>query len=225
MKPVIVNVAVNHWYPTGQQRLIDSLHAQGYAGAQLMYRDTLPPGSPTHQVVPYHFKTYALLEAKRLGYTVALWLDASIWAIKPVVPLMEEIERQGYMMWNCGFSVGQWCSDRALQILDVDREEALTLPLVVGGILGINFQHPSGYLLLERLHDYAKRGAFQGPWKNDSNQASMDPRVYGHRHDQPVLGVLRHRLNLQLTDCPYGFAYDVDNTTPNPNTVFLARGM
>lgn len=228
MKSVIVNVACGQWYPKGQKRLIQSLRQVEYEGSLLTYTNALPFGSPTHVAAPYHFKTFALLEARKAGYQVALWLDASMWAARRVEPLLERVATNGYLLWRCdAFSVGQWCSDAALKILEVDRDTAMTIPLVTGGIVGLNFENEKANRLLDEAHRYGQAGAFCGPWDNKNAKASADTRVYGHRHDQSVLGVLCHRLDISLVNAPDGFAYAYE-TDPKPRdsrTVFIAAGM
>lgn len=224
MKPCIVNVGISHWYPKGTARLLESLRNVGYTGDHLVFTEHFPSGSPSHEEVPYHFKTFAMLQAMGMGYDVLLWVDSSIWAAQPIVPLLERIQQEQYMIWNCGFSVGQWCTDAALDIMAVKRDDAMNMKLIVGGIIGINCRSMVGYELLTRLHNFGRAGAFNGPWNNNDGSASSDPRCLGHRHDQPVLGVLAHQMGLKITDCPDGFAYDVGQST-NPQSTFLARGM
>jgi hypothetical protein len=81
MNTCIVSAGVGKWYPQGVARLERSLVYHGYAGDMMLYTD-LPPGSPTHEQMPYGMKLAALKSAVDLGYERILWLDASIVCIR-----------------------------------------------------------------------------------------------------------------------------------------------
>ncbi len=67
MSRAVVNVAFGGPFLAGQDRLIASLDEHAPSVSRVFYRDTLPPGSPSHKEKPYAFKTSSLLDAKRNG--------------------------------------------------------------------------------------------------------------------------------------------------------------
>jgi len=76
---VILNVASGRWFPVAQDRLIASLAHVCEPSDTCIWRNSYPPGSPTHEENPYVFKIHAFRQAIRLGYSRALWLDSSCW--------------------------------------------------------------------------------------------------------------------------------------------------
>ena len=67
MKKAIINVGNGFWYPKGQKRLFDSLRSVGFDGDLLGLSLSELNGCPPHSKVPYAFKPYSFLEAKRRG--------------------------------------------------------------------------------------------------------------------------------------------------------------
>lgn len=226
MKPCVVNVANGGGYPAGQDRLDNSLKNVGYLGARSYWRDSLPPGAPTHHDVPYAFKTHALLHAERtLGVNMLIWADASMVAVNDISPIMLHAAKQGVCLWRAGWTVGQWTSDAALPKLGIGREDAMKVPLLVGGLMAIDLTHPKGRKFLDQWHAFATDGvSFRGPWNNKGNGASTDNRVLGHRHDMPSISVIAQRLSIVPVDCPKWFAYDMGGPPPG-EPIFLARGL
>lgn len=187
----IVNVATGRFVAL-QDRLRAAVE-RGDCGADLIcWRDEYPPGSPTHEEAPFAFKAFAVQAAMNQGPQSVLWLDSAVMPVKPLAPLWDLIERQGYWFssnppyndpsgpkWNCG----QWTCDSALGPLDAKREELFAIPHVIGGAFGLNFRHEIAWdFFREYLRLATERTAFQGPIANENGEASADPRVLGHRH-------------------------------------------
>jgi len=178
----------------------------------------LPMESPSHEEAPYAFKVWALrtvlTRSEGLHHDVLLWLDSSIIILKPLAPIWELIEQQGYWFSrNHNYSTGNWASDASLPILGITREEAFGIPQIVATSFGLDLRQPVAQDFLSRWRDLALAGAFAGPWSNEHGEASSDPRVKGHRHDQTAASVLVHRMGLNLTVPPEyfsdeGFPYD-----------------
>lgn len=200
----ICNVATGA-YVRGQSRLIASPHLA--CDSTLTYRDEMPPGSPSHTDNPYAFKAHALKAAVDAGATLLLWADASILPIRSLEPLWEKIEREGAWISRNGWFNAEWTCDAAYADLGVTREENWTIPHVVATTFGLNIEHPTGRVIFDEYLRLAQTNAFKGPWRNQNGEASSDPRVLGHRHDQSCLSLLAHRYGVQLTDPPRYFAY------------------
>lgn len=222
--PCIINVADGIWYPTAQARLQRSLSAVEYLGARLVWTNEVPPGSPSHQDNPYAFKVWAFREAQRLGYDVVLWVDASCWAIKHPKPLFDIIARDGYLLFDNGANVGDWCTDEAMALLNRSREELRQIQMVACTIMGLDFRTGIGCEFLDHWQRMSQQGVFRGPWKNDNGEASSDPTVKGHRHDQVAAGVIAHDMGLKLTSSHGLYAYEAYGNWP-AETVLLTRGM
>lgn len=211
MKPgnrCIVNVSTGG-YVGGLDRLGERVQGENL----LVWRDCWPTHSPSHSQVPYAFKCYAIDEALQRGHDVILWADASIVPVKPLEPLWQLIETQGYWIANNGWNTGQWCCDSALEPLGITREAAFGIPHPVAASFGLDFRHETARKFFRQWFDLAKDGrAFRGPWRNDQGQASPDTRVLGHRHDQTCMGVIAHRLGMRLIDPPAWLAYHGNET-------------
>lgn len=178
----VINVATGR-YVNGQNRL----------GMECVRQDTrilswarMPEGSPAHEQVPYAFKAYALKAASNEGYTTLLWADASVLPIKPLDPLFERIEQDGYWMSNNGWTNYEWTADSAYPDLFSDlykfadgrvpenflndlRRINRTIPHVVATAFGISLKHPLGKAFLDEYFRLASETkAFCGPWINRS---------------------------------------------------------
>lgn len=224
MSRCLVSAGVGKWHPRGLDRLEASLLRTKFDGRVMTWRDQWPAGSQDHETVQYGFKAFALRAALDAKAECALWVDASLWAIKSIDPLFEHIEREGYLLFLNGWSIGQFCKDAALPRLKMTREEAMKIPLPVGGCFGVNFKHPLGLAFYHDFMHYARDGVtFPGPWTNENGECSADKRVLGHRHDQVAMAEIIHRRKLSMVHPPKWFAYW--SADPNPETLLVARGM
>ena len=149
-KVCVINVAVGRGHESGQIRLKASLEATGYKGHTLFWKGKLPKDSPTHQEMPYAFKTFAFKEAINKGFEIIFWLDASVWANKDIAPLIEKIETDGYFIPDSGWKVGQWSSDNALNYFGITRQEAFEMKLITAGIMGLKINN-------QKAIDYFKK--------------------------------------------------------------------
>jgi hypothetical protein len=215
MKRVIVNVATGG-YVVGQQRL-----RRAVSGTTdfLGWENDLPPGSPSHQDVPYAFKAFAIDAARARGFRYVLWADASINPIRPLDGLWELIAQQGYWISNNGWNNGEWTWPTAYGELGVAPEDNWRIPHVVATAFGLDLQHPIGAAFQDEYLRLAKTRAFCGPWFNRRHPdyahhgpaphtgECEDARVRGHRHDQTAASLIAHRLGMALTDPPKWLAY------------------
>jgi hypothetical protein len=202
-------------YPEYLDRLARSLEGVGFVG-EFMYWEpgSFPLDCPTQLDVPFAFKPHCLEEARQYGGKLLLWLDSSCIAVRPLGPIFDQIERDGYILFgNDDHRVGEWASDDALGALEIGRDQAMEMPEVNAAVIGLNTSSPIANSFLERWRKAAREGlAFRGvsdrlrdrndyqdvKW-NRGARVSSDPRVRGHRHDQTVAGVLAARLGMRLS--------------------------
>jgi len=193
-------------------RLEESLKRTRFQGDLLIWKDELPPNSPTHYESPMAFKTYCFLEAINHGYRYVLWVDAPCIALRSIHPIFTIIEQKGYVMFvdPYGQSVGQWCGDEVLEHHKISREEAFRMPEIPTSVIGLDLHSGIGRRFLDEWHEMAlDRITFRGTRKpilstddhyaiawNKENCISSDPRVGGHRHDQTAAGIIAHRLGM-----------------------------
>jgi hypothetical protein len=217
MKRVVLNVSTGR-YVIGQARLRSQIADADF----LAWTEEMPPASPSHQDTPFAFKTFALAEARRRGYHLALWADSSILPTGPLPELWAHIEREGYWFPNNGWNTGQWCAEAALAPLGIGREESFGIPHLAATAMGFNLHNTRTLQFVYLWLDHARDGrAFRGPVRNDGGEASPDARVLGHRWDQTVASVLAWRLGMTFTDPPKFFAYKGGETA---QTLLVADG-
>ena len=207
----LVNVATGGRYLAMQDRMQKAARELGEKRIS-HWRGCLPPGAPSHKDVPYAFKAHALKHALWIGCDTLLWVDASILPVRSLEPLWDRIESQGY--W---FSENLPFGRQDLPCWKIDRETAFKIPQVIGTAFGLNLKDLRARALLNEFLLLAEeKTAFQGPWTNEAHQASQDPRVLDHRHDQTVLSVLAWRLGMKLTRPP---AWIVDGIPKTEETI------
>lgn len=200
MKRVVVNYADDaKWYRRGQERQRKSMENAGGGFEYIGFTDNRNIGAPPHWSVPYAFKTYALMYCLNKGYDQAIYVDASIYAVKSWEPIWEKIAQQGHYFEESGHWAGNWTKDSVLQRLGVTRDEAMKIPMFSAGFTGLNFRNELALEFLRRWHECACDGdSFKGTWDNENLQMSKDPRCKGHRHDMSVASILAYKLGMEL---------------------------
>jgi len=198
MKTVILNVSIGSQYVAWQEKLQESLHKHNDNVNCMFWTDILPDGCPEHRDVPYAFKPYVFMEARKCGFDMALWLDSPIICQKSIQPIWDYLENgPGYEFHFSWWKVGQWCSDAALQKHGISRDEAMDIHDNWACIMGLNFKSPDANGFLYQWMESAMDGvSFVGEWNNDDQCLSKDPRCMGHRHDQCISAILCHKMGL-----------------------------
>ena len=189
----------------GQKRLIETFLHQGYNGDFLFFNDVAELGCPKFHDAPYAFKSYAMKKAQEKGYRFILWVDSSVYAVKPVQEAFDLIERDGYLLLNGGWCTGQWCSDAALVTLGVTREQLFSpqgrfpnWPHLMACVMGLDLEDATARTFLDKYYLLANDGVtIQGSHTNDNQQVSADPRVRGHRHDQTIASVISWKMGMR----------------------------
>ncbi len=212
-KRCIMNVAVGGNYPKFQQRLIKSLDAVGDESHRLFYTSVYPPGSPTHAEVPYGFKVHAFRAAQAAGYDSLLWLDTSVFAVRPLMPLWKRMEKHGNFFIVGGDKLGNWSSDEALMSFGITRDAAMAMQLMGGTVIGLDLRHERTQMFMSKWEQAMLAGLFNGHYVSDKADAatlkakadkpqgkvSDDPRCMGHRHDETIGSLLAYQLEMPLT--------------------------
>ncbi len=222
----IVSVAVGPGFERGLRRLAASLATVGYEGSVAFWNGEYPPGSPAHDEVPYAFKVHALELAAKQGHDAILWCDSSVWFVRRPDEVFDVADEQGCYAHEVvnGYKLGTWCSDTTLDVLGLSRGEAFDVPLVYGGFYALGLRRTAGKMLLWNLSKRARDGSFLGCWTNAYGEASTDPRVRGHRHDQSVLSALLYQRHVPLDKPPGRFVMDAHEGRTE-KTVAVCRGL
>jgi hypothetical protein len=199
MRTVVVNYASGAWYPRGQDRLRASIGKFCPESEFIGFTNNKNFGSPTHEEVPYAFKTFALKYCLDKKYDAAIYADASVWAVKSWQPIWDIIESQGYYFEEAGHWAGTWTKDSVLERMGVTRDEAMKIPMFSAGFTGLDFRNPLAVEFFKKWHSYATDGdSFKGSWNNNKKDMSKDPRCAGHRHDMSVASILAWQMGMTL---------------------------
>ena len=239
-KRMILNVATTHGYVWGQGRLTDSLIRHGWdVNTGLMkWTGSLPPGSLPHDQHPYAFKTRAIELALEQGAETVLWLDAATWAVKPLEPFFERIEREGHYFFHGGATLGQRSSDASLNHFGCTRDEAMKHQLIGGTVYGFDFRNPRTQKFWKLWCEYRDAGLFAGPAINRINEGIMqglagrpvgdcssDIRCQGHCHDETCATWAAHLLGMESVPIGDGFnGYNPQNAA-DPRCFIVSQGI
>lgn len=222
MSHAIVSCGVGSWYEKGVARLERSLIYHGYADALYMHKGVYPPGSPTHQEVPYGFKLAAIEQARNDGHDQVLWLDASAWAIGKVDPVFNRIETDGHYFWTSGYQCHEWCSDRCLAYFNTTREEARSIEMLYALCIGLDFRSERTRNFFQTWKDALKDGIFNGSWKREEGDLEA-PEYQGHRHDQSAASLIAHKLGMPM-DMTHTLAHLYEQNMP-PTVALCFQGL
>jgi len=247
MTRVVISVATTTYYQRGQDRLGAALKELGETGRFWRF---IPPDWPQHKKVPYAFKAYALKEASEHA-DLLLWCDACMIPVRPLGPLWERIERDGYWMGKDGWNNYEWTADSGYPDLfpefqrssnydgDSARAQNRAIPHVCATAFGLNLKHAKGKAFLEEYYRLASQTkAFCGPWRNANhpNHAAVvgdwggrmlpcgPPDVRGHRHDQTAASVIAWRLGFELTEPPNVMTWGDPEEAVEEETFLIAHG-
>lgn len=221
----ILNVAVSSWYEDrGQRRLWETLEERSENATRLFWTGEYPPHCPPHSDAPYAFKPYAFQRARTLGFDQAIWLDASVWLHKkPLDDIWARIDEDGWYLEPDGNYVGNWIGDRQLAQLGLTRDDAMSIPLFEGKLIGLDFRNETACAFLDEWTRLADAGAFHGNWTNDDRFESPDERCHGHRHDIACGSPVAARLGMTFQSFKrVGFPANGD---PGDEIAVLAQGM
>ena len=225
-KNCIINFASGR-YIKGQDRLMQSLLDVGFDGDLLTWTAEHQIGAPIHKDNPYAFKIYCFDEAIRQGYTKILWVDAYIWAVKDIKPIWDSVSERGYMKQEAGHLCSTWSSDTQLEYFGITRDEAEKF-LMHGndGFFALDFDVPIAVEFFKRWKQTMLDGQFKGPWHNDNNCVSSDPRCKGTRHDMICGSIISNQLKMFAFPQDLLMAYVGEQYGEPPDTVvMMAQGV
>lgn len=141
-------------------------------------------GAPAHTDNPYAFKVYAFKKAIQAGYKKILWLDSSVFAIKKVQPIFDEIEKDGFIFQKAGHKAGTWTNDFTLNYFGVTRDETMKMEMIGNaGFLGLNFDMPAPNEFFKKWEAAMNAGCFKGSWDN-------------HRHDMSCSSIIVNQMGI-----------------------------
>lgn len=204
MTRCVVNVAAHDQYWKYQFRLKGSLDVYAPGTDRIFWKGEYPPGSPHHSEptkehptpIPYGFKLYAIAEARRRGYEQILWLDSGVHLVRPLEPVWEYIEREGYFLVESEQILEYWCKEDVMQAYGATKEERETLRIISGATIGLDFTKAVAHDFFGGLWQAMEKGHYRGAVSNHS-------KLQDHRGDEAVGVILASRLGMKRTKVGY----------------------
>lgn len=206
MDKCVINVSTKKYW-RGQRRLAQSLDGNTDSTI-LLFKSESDVGALYHQHSMYGFKPMAFKHAYNLGYRKILWLDASMYVLKDLTPIFDEIEEQGYFFQNSGWLTKDWTCEKATQYFGTDKGK-----MISSGVVGLdlNNQDASDFL-------YLWLGAMKDGMFNGSHNF--------YRHDQTAASLIIENLKLKITENNTLWQYGNPKDKPmHEDIILLANGI
>ncbi len=148
-------------YVSQLRSIVQELKKTGWNGHFLLMAGGFP--NPTgneikYSGVPYSFKIFALLEAKKLGFDQALWIDAAMQPLQNPKPIFDEIAKNGsffQLRKNAKRYLLPFTQEVILKETGIDMYETKS---VRARIIGLNFKAPHTQTFLDEYYDMVKLG-------------------------------------------------------------------
>ena len=202
----VVNLSTERYWP-GQERLVESLRNNTDATI-LTFRHESEVQAEPHSVNNYSFKPCSMIKAYEAGYRQILWLDASMNVIKPLDPIFEIIERDGYFFQDSGWPNSRWTNYKAYEYFGTNEGEMLS-----SGVLGLDLDSEIGYKFFDQWTQAMRDGIFNGSH-------------HDHRHDQCAASIIAYKLGMKLQTANTFFVYGKENNEHIvEQTLILADGI
>ena len=185
--------------------------------SRIIWRDSWPPGSPSHSQLHYGFKFYAMQHAFTRGYSQVIWLDAGTELLAPMHPVLDRLNQNGHALLTGPDVLGEWISDGALAYLGATREQAMGLKLAGGCLIGLDldfvkaavfFNHyarlakETRHFMCYHTEQSVKDGVMRSVLVTDVDNVPLsdDPRVKGHRSDEACFSIIMDQLGMEPMD-------------------------
>lgn len=222
VKPCIVSCGTGWNYGAGVDRLESSLKYHGYLGDTMFWK-TLPDGCPEPVGDgQYNFKVYAIQAAIEAGYKVILWLDASLYAIRDVMPIFDYIIDNGLFFFRTGYPLSATATDKLLHFAQEEREDLIDVPEHATGAVGINLNHSAGEAFWAEWRIYMKAGMFGGNRVRDRSD-STHPLFFFSRQDQSSASMILHKMG--ITEIGHEKRWISYYPHQEETTIFFVKGL
>lgn len=214
-KNCIVSLATkNGVYVDRLARLSNSLRDNFSDGDFIGFIHESSVGAEPHLQNPYSFKIHAINKCREAGYTKIVWADTSLFAVKSVEPIFEEISKYGYFFHDSLHLLSDWCNGNTLSYFGIKREDLQDFTMVHGGLIGFDFDNKISVDIFSELEQAMKDGCFKGDWSN-------------HRHEMATISCIIYKSIIEFTVTPpdeilqFAGIFDQINNT---EIIFKAQG-
>ena len=148
-------------YPGLIKQLPEHLEKTGFQGYLFYQIGGFP--NPTGQeirfcAVPYSFKVFSLLEAKKLGFHKVLWIDSVFIPLKDPSPLFEQIEQEGYFFKRHSTSSKFILPSTRKYLQEKTGSDVLHAHYVSAQVLGLDLNTPLAKQFIEEYYKLVEDG-------------------------------------------------------------------
>ncbi len=158
---IVSFASYNGVYAEQLRSIVTELQKTGWNGNFLLMAGGFP--NPTGEEiryagVPYCFKIFALLEAKKLGFQKALWIDAAMQPIQNPNPLFDHIEKTGSFFQHRKNSKRYLLPHTHEVLLKETGIDMYQTKSVRARIIGLDFEAPQVKELISEYYRLVKLG-------------------------------------------------------------------
>ena len=157
---IVTYVSCDERYESHLDKLIHQLKSIGFDGHVIFRVGGWPnteEGSLQFFDVPYAFKVYSILEAKRLGYKNCLWIDSCHLPLKKLDPIFKHIDEHGVFLFiqadpltlTATVDVTGYIQEFAARALaNISVLEFCRLPVATSAVVGLDVTSDRGLKIL-----------------------------------------------------------------------------
>jgi hypothetical protein len=221
-RPCIISCGIGPGYVAGVDRLERSLLFNGWLGETMFWRN-YPDGCPSHRGQgQYNFKPFCFQEAFKRGHKIVLWCDASLYAIKDPMPIMDYVNDHGLYFFKSGYPLSATATDKLLKATNEKREDLTDVPEFATGCVGVNIENPNGNMFFEGWAYYMKNGLFGGNRVQDLADSS-NPLFKFSRQDQSAASMALHKMKITTSGEDKNWCSYYPSETKD--TIFFIKGI
>lgn len=159
------------------ERLKESLNQVNFTGDFYLFTEQ-NLDFPSHELVPYAFKPYAIKKVKDMGYDIVIWADSSIIAFKELNNFIEFVNKTGFVFFdNIGYSIADFTNKTCLDKMNFTNEEAKNNPMIMACLMAFYFNNEMACDIFNDYFNSAIPEIYYGSWQN-------------HRHDQSAMSII-----------------------------------
>jgi hypothetical protein len=213
---IVTYVSFNEGYIKNLNALLEKLISVGFDGHFIFRIGGWPAaeeGSLEFFDVPYAFKIFSILEAKKLGYKNCLWLDSCFLPLKRLDPIFNHIKEHGvFFLAMPSYSSAGHIAEFATESFGLSLGKFLRLTAVQSFAIGLDLTSERGLNLIYSWYEMLK--------ETKLGFLSFIPEMAPLYILADSLGLLPYAANPQWFVLPKHANSNCPNRT-NPRTILL----
>lgn len=222
--PCVISLGFGGHYPYGVSRLERNTLFNGWAGRIMTWKNELPEGCPDPNDYPYGFKPYCFKAAFDAGCKVVLWADASMYPIKPIMPIFDFINEHGLYFFKSGYSLAETATDKLLEYAGEKRENLVDVSEFATGLVGINIENPLGKEFFEKWYQHMLDGMFRGSRFHNPEDSTHTLFKFS-RQDQSSASIILHQMGIKTAGEDRDYIAYYGTNYSEPDLIFFCQGV